>query len=120
MSEAVRFLSLLGQSSKDALYSVENIREDLAKAWADGKHNVVKRKLQRGESHDFAEEVEYSTAARGVTVDRAINYFADCLHHLENLSKALDTAPDAESAKQLFDGWDKVSAEQCLSQYATC
>ena len=120
MSTAVECLSALGQNSKDALYSVEHIRDDLAKAWADGEHNVVKRKLKHGESHTFAEEVEYSTAARGVTVERAINYFISCLKYMEKLSKALDTAQDAESAKQLYDGWDVVGADRFLIRYDRC
>lgn len=120
MSEAVEYLSLLGQNSKDAIHSVEHIREDLAKSWADGKHNVVKRTLKHGEHHTFAEEVEYSTAATSLTVERAINYFADCLQYMKELSKALDMAPDAESAKQLYDGWDVVGAERFPLRYDGC
>lgn len=114
MSEAVEALSRLGSTSKDALYSAGNIREDLAKAWANGQHNVVRRKLQYGEEHTVTEKNGYDLAGKGMTVERAVNYFADCLEHLKSLSKALDTVPDKEAAKQLFDGWDKVRAGHSL------
>lgn len=120
MAEAVRYLSLLGQTSKDAIYSAEHIRDDLAKAWADGKHNAVKRGLQYGEQYSATEVNEQSMATKGMTVARAVNYFVECLEYLQELDKALDTTPTKDEAAQLFDGWDVVSSGSFVSGSTEC
>lgn len=108
MSKASQLITLLGAVSERGEYVAERLREDLAKAWANGEHNVVKRKLDPGEFHTVNEKIAYDTQSKGTTIEKAVNYFAECCGIFQDLSKALDTAPDADEAAKIWDGWDKV------------
>lgn len=108
MSDPPSVLSSLETVSKNAIYSVDHIREDLAQAWAGGGHNTVKRTLEPGQSHTATEINAYSTQASGLGVARAFEYFDHCQAFLWQLSAALESIPDTRTAAMCFDQWDTV------------
>lgn len=69
---AGELLSGIKNISELGEYLAENLRDDLAKSWANGEHNVVKWRLAPGESYTAAENVHYDLESRGATVGKCI------------------------------------------------
>lgn len=109
MASVVDSLHNLSKHSEDATYPTENMREDLAKAWANGENNVQKRVLAAGETdHTWAEKQVYDMAGKGMGVERAVKRFELCLQTLRALVTELDQAPTAEEASNIWGAYDKV------------
>lgn len=112
MATVATSLSYLYAQSEDAVYPARNMREDLAKAWTDGQHNVQKRILAAGETdHSWAEKQVHKAAGRGMGVERAVSGFEACLETLRGLVTELDQAPTVEQASEIWGAYDKVSLE---------
>lgn len=76
MSAVVTSLHYLSGQSEDATYPAQNMREDLAKAWANGENDVQKRVLAAGETdYTWAEKLVHDLAGKGMGVERAVSGF---------------------------------------------
>lgn len=85
------------------------MREDLAKAWANGENNVQKRILAAGETdYSWAEKQVHDLAGKGMGVERAVNGFELCLQTLRILVTELDQVPTADEASNIWGAYDKV------------
>lgn len=104
----VNTLLLLKSKADEGTYPADHIREDLAKAWANGENNVEMRTLKPGESHTFAEKVEGEMAGRGMGVERAVRALESCLACLRQLDIQLQTVPTKEEAAEIWDTYDTV------------
>lgn len=109
MSAIVTSLHYLSGQSEDATYPTQNMREDLAKAWANGENNVQKRILAAGETdYSWAEKQVHDLAGKGMGVERAVNGFELCLQTLRILVTELDQVPTADEASNIWGAYDKV------------
>lgn len=111
MAKVVSFLYNLGWDAGEATYPAQNMREDLAKAWANGENHVEKRVLEAGEiTHTWAEEQAYDMAGKGLGVERAVKGFERCLNDLRHLVTQLDQTPTADEASEIWGAYDKVGS----------
>jgi hypothetical protein len=99
--------SLMSRAKHGEIYA-RNINERLAKAWANGEHRPVFRKLRDDEGYPKWELRQILLRATGVTIEGGLNDFESCFYTFKDLPAKLDESFKEAKAQNFYEGYASV------------
>jgi hypothetical protein len=105
---AILLLDGLKSSGRHGEYYARNIRESLAKAWANGEHRATYRHLAAGEKFTSWEKRQNMFGGTGVTIQGGLDDFEGCFNIYKELPEQLTSSLNEAEAKIFADNYKPV------------
>ena len=106
--EAVEAMEALKQESIHGEYYARNMREDLARSWANGEDVAKYRHLGPGEELPAGERRQVERNVRGTSIAGGLRDFETCFHVFRDLPDQLASL-DADGAIEFHEVYPEVS-----------